>query len=40
MSTPSKLLLRFLHWFCHPDLIEDVEGDLMELYEENVKKKD
>ena len=33
-----KFLLRFLRWFCHPDLIEDVEGDLMELYQERSAK--
>lgn len=27
-----KLPLRFLKWFCSPDLIEDVEGDLSELF--------
>ncbi|MEM8566859.1 MAG: ABC transporter permease [Bacteroidota bacterium] len=30
--------LRFLRWFCHPDLIEDVEGDLSELYAERASK--
>lgn len=39
---PPKVPLKFLKWFCHPDLIEDVEGDLSELfalrYEENKAK--
>ncbi|MFY0625519.1 MAG: ABC transporter permease [Reichenbachiella sp.] len=35
MKTPIK----FLRWFCHPDLVEDVEGDLLELYDLfNIKK--
>ena len=29
---PPKLALRFLRWFCHPRLLEDVEGDLTELF--------
>ncbi|MEM6523696.1 MAG: permease prefix domain 2-containing transporter [Bacteroidota bacterium] len=33
-----SILLRFLRWFCHPDLIEDVEGDLSELYAERASK--
>lgn len=39
--SPPKIPLRFLKWFCDPDLLEDVEGDLSELfltrYEENGK---
>lgn len=34
--TPPKLPLRFLRWFCREDLIEDVEGDLEELYSERI----
>lgn len=29
---PPRLPMRLLRWFCHPDLIEDVEGDLSELF--------
>lgn len=29
---PPKLALRFLRWFCRPRLLEDVEGDVMELF--------
>lgn len=32
-----KIPLRILRWFCHPDLIEDVEGDLSEIYEEQLQ---
>lgn len=32
--SPPKLSSRFLKWFCHPDLVEDVEGDLSELFAE------
>ncbi|HET6540264.1 MAG TPA: ABC transporter permease [Chryseolinea sp.] len=30
---PPRLALKFLRWFCDARLLEDVEGDLMELYE-------
>lgn len=29
---PPKLALKLLRWFCNPDLIEDVEGDVSELF--------
>ena len=39
MNNPPKLISSFLRWFCHPDLIEDVEGDLTELFDERIKEK-
>lgn len=40
---PPHLFLRFFRWFCHPELLKHIEGDLMELYhersEESGKKK-
>ena len=30
--SPPAFPTRFLRWFCHPDLLEDVEGDLAELF--------
>ena len=33
---PPKLLLAFFRWFCHPDFVEDIEGDLLERYEMNT----
>ncbi len=30
--TPPKIPLKFLRWFCNDNLIEDVEGDLSELF--------
>ena len=40
---PPKLPLRFFRWYCHPDYMEDIEGDLLERYgrlveEKNIKK--
>ena len=30
---PPKLAEKFLKWFCSPDVIESLQGDLYELYE-------
>ena len=30
---PPKLMLRFFRWFCRPDYVEDIEGDLLERFE-------
>ena len=35
-NQPPKLLLAFFRWFCHPDFVEDIEGDLLERYEMNA----
>jgi putative ABC transport system permease protein len=37
-NTPPKLFLRFFRWFCHPELKNYIEGDLMELYLERVNQ--
>ena len=38
--TPPQFPLKFLRWFCQRDMVEDVEGDLVELYEKrNTKNK-
>ncbi len=34
--SPPKWADRFLEWFCHPDLLEDLQGDLYELFEEKA----
>lgn len=34
---PPQLFLRFFRWFCHPQLLDFIEGDLIELYQERVK---
>jgi putative ABC transport system permease protein len=31
--SPPKLFLRFFRWYCHPDYLEDLEGDLIERFE-------
>lgn len=35
--TPPKFALRFLEWFCPPDLYEGIEGDLLEKFSEDMK---
>ena len=37
-NTPPKLALRFFRWFCHPDYVEDIEGDLLERFESNTQE--
>lgn len=34
---PPKLFLRFFRWFCHPGMLDYIEGDLFEVYERNYK---
>ena len=35
---PPRLFLRFFRWYCHPKLVDRIEGDLLEEYNYNVKK--
>ena len=37
--TPPHLATRFLRWYCHPDLVDEVEGDLQELFQRRVETK-
>ena len=36
-NRPPKIPLRFLRWFCNKDMLEDIEGDLTELYFERIE---
>lgn len=29
---PPRLLLQFFRWYCHPKLVDHIEGDLLEVY--------
>jgi hypothetical protein len=31
-NKPSRIALTFFNWYCHPDLLEEIEGDLMERF--------
>jgi len=37
-NNPPRLFLKFFRWFCHPDLLSYIEGDLMEVYNRRVKQ--
>jgi len=37
--SPPQLLLQLFRWFCHPELLKYIEGDLIELFDQNVKEK-
>jgi putative ABC transport system permease protein len=36
-KTPPRLFLRFFRWYCHPRLVDHIEGDLIEDYGEKLK---
>lgn len=38
IEDPPKWALRFLRWFCRPDMVEDVEGDLMEQFQIKISQ--
>jgi ABC-type antimicrobial peptide transport system permease subunit len=37
-ARPPAYPLRFFRWFCHPDFVEDIEGDLTERFEKRVEE--
>ena len=37
-KTPPKYPLRFFRWFCHPDYVDDIEGDLLERFEKRMNE--
>ncbi|WP_424962517.1 ABC transporter permease [Ekhidna sp.] len=39
MKQPPKYPIRFFRWFCHPDYVEDIEGDLLERFEKRTNEK-
>lgn len=36
---PPKLAHRFFRWYCHPDLLRHIEGDLLEMFHEDVQER-
>lgn len=38
IQSPPKWADRFLEWFCNPNLLEDLQGDLYEMYEHQVNE--
>ena len=37
-KTPPKFLILLFRWFCHPDYVEDIEGDLIERFKQRPSK--
>ena len=38
LPKPPKHALRFLRWFCREDYVEEIEGDLIELFEQQFEQ--
>jgi putative ABC transport system permease protein len=38
-ETPPRWAQRFLSWYCRPELLEDLQGDLQEYFERNLESK-
>lgn len=36
---PPKWADKFLEWYCHPDLLEEIQGDVYELFDRRVQDK-
>lgn len=34
---PPKWFLSFFRWYCHPEMVSHIEGDIMELYAERLR---
>src|SRR5579859_1484162 len=37
-ENPPNLFLCFFRWYCHPKLLHHIEGDLIEVYQQRLKK--
>src|SRR5579859_398971 len=37
-ESPPRIFLRFFRWYCHPRLLDHIEGDLIEVYRQRLKK--
>src|SRR5690242_4691550 len=35
---PPRLALRFFRWYCHPKLVDHIEGDLLEDYGTRLRR--
>lgn len=35
-QTPPNWAVRFLRWYCNPEILEEIEGDLCELYDRKI----
>lgn len=39
-AAPPRFFLRFFRWFCDPAIVEDIEGDLTEMFQRDVETGD
>jgi hypothetical protein len=39
INRPPRWAARFLEWYCRPQLLEDLQGDLNEYFHRNLKEK-
>ena len=37
-TLPPKWATKLLHWYCDPDLVEEIDGDLLESFDENCQQ--
>lgn len=37
-TSPPRLVLRFFRWYCRPSLADHIEGDLIEVYQDELRK--
>jgi putative ABC transport system permease protein len=37
LQQPPQWAINFLHWFCKSDLVEEIEGDIQEIYHDHLK---
>jgi len=37
-ENPPRIFLRFFRWYCHRRLLDHIEGDLLEVYDQRIKK--
>ncbi len=37
-NKPPRLPLSFFRWYCHPKLLDHIEGDLIEVYQQRLQK--
>ena len=37
LQQPPQWAIDFLHWFCKSELVEEIEGDILEIYNDNQK---
>ncbi len=38
MNKAPEYIIRFFRWFCRPEYVEDIEGDLLERFEKNLRQ--